>query len=170
VAALGVPPPVEPAWLNWFGPIPPATAKRILCDSDIWRIVLDPTTGLPLDVGRAHRLVPYWIRRALYARDRGCRWPGCSTPAPWTDAHHLRHWHDGGVTRVEDLLLLCRYHHVCVHEGRWRIHLDPATGQVSVTRPDGTPHDLAPTRPWTTPTTQADHPPETGADDPPDTS
>jgi len=170
LAALGVPPPVEPAWLNWFGPIPPATAKRILCDSDIWRIVLDPTTGLPLDVGRAHRLVPHWIRRALYARDRGCRWPGCSTPAPWTDAHHLRHWHDGGVTRVEDLLLLCRYHHVCVHEGRWRIHLDPATGQVHVTRPDGTPHDLAPTRPWTTPTTQADNPPTARREDPPDTS
>jgi len=170
LTALGVPPPVEPAWLNWFGPIPPATAKRILCDSDIWRIVLDPTTGLPLDVGRAHRLVPHWIRRALYARDRGCRWPGCSTPAPWTDAHHLRHWHDGGVTRVEDLLLLCRYHHVCVHEGRWRIHLDPATGQVHVTRPDGTPHDLAPTRPWTTPTTQADNPPTARREDPPDTS
>jgi len=170
LAALGVPPPVEPAWLNWFGPIPPATAKRILCDSDIWRIVLDPTTGLPLDVGRAHRLVPYWIRRALYARDRGCRWPGCPTPAPWCDAHHLYEWVRGGVTRVEDLILLCRYHHVCVHEGRWRIHLDPATGQVTVTRPDGTPHDLGPTRPWTTPTTQANDPPGTQAEDPPDTS
>ena len=170
LAALGVRPPVEPAWLNWFGPIPPATARRILCDSDIGRIVLDPTTGLPLDVGRAHRLVPHWIRRALHARDRGCRWPGCTTPAPWTDAHHLRHWHDGGVTRVEDLILLCRYHHVCVHEGRWRIHLDPATGQVHVTRPDGTPHDLAPSRPWTTPTTRADHPPGARGTDPPDTS
>jgi hypothetical protein len=161
LAALGVAPKVEPAWLNWFGPIPPATAKRILCDSDIWRIVLDPTTGLPLDVGRAHRLVPYWIRKALHARDRGCRWPGCSTPAPWCDAHHIYDWLGGGVTRIEDLLLLCRYHHVCVHEGRWRLHLDPATGQVHVTRPDGTPHDLAPTRPWTTPTTQADDPPDT---------
>jgi hypothetical protein len=170
LAALGVPPPAEPAWLNWFGPIPAATAKRILCDCDIWRIVLDPTTGLPLDVGRAHRLVPYWIRRALYTRDRGCRWPGCPTPAPWTDAHHLRHWHAGGVTRAEDLLLTCRYHHVLLHEGRWSIHLDPATGQVHVTRPDGTPHDLGPTRPWTTPTTQAHDPPESRADDPPDTS
>ena len=161
LAALGVPPPVEPAWLNWFGPIPPATAKRILCDSDIWRIVLDPTTGLPLDVGRAHRLVPYWMRKALYARDRGCRWPGCTAPAPWCDAHHVYQWLHGGVTRIEDLLLLCRYHHVCVHEGRWALHLDPATGQVGVTRPDGTPHDLGPSRPWTTPPTQADDPPDT---------
>jgi hypothetical protein len=76
LAGLGVPAAVERAWLNWYGPIPPALAKRIACDADLWRIVLDPTTGLPLDVGRAHRLVPHWIRRALHARDRGCRWPG----------------------------------------------------------------------------------------------
>jgi hypothetical protein len=114
LAPLGIPPPVEPAWLNWYGPIGPATAQRLVCDSDLWRIVLDPTTGLPLDVGRAHRLVPWWIRRALHARDRGCRWPGCTTPAAWTDAHHLHHWHDGGATRIEDLLLLCRFHHVQV--------------------------------------------------------
>jgi hypothetical protein len=156
VAGLDLRSPAERAWLNWYGPIPPALAKRIACDADIWRVVLDPTTGLPLDVGRAHRLVPHWIRRALHARDRGCRWPGCRVPAPWTDGHHLTPWHHGGHTRVEDLLLLCRHHHATVHEGRWRIHLDPTSGKVSVTRPDGTPHDLAPSRPWTTPTTRPD--------------
>jgi Domain of unknown function (DUF222) len=140
------------AWLNWYGTIPPATARRLVCDSDLWRIVLDPTTGLPLDVGDAHRLVPWWIRRALHTRDRGCRWPGCPTPAQWTDAHHLKPWRHHHVTRVEDLLSLCRYHHVCVHEGRWRIHLDPATGQVHITRPDGTPYEIGPSHPWTTPT------------------
>jgi hypothetical protein len=151
---------VERAWLNWYGPIPPALAQRIACDADIWRIVLDPRTGLPLDVGRAHRLVPYWIRRALYARDRGCRWPGCRVPAPWTDAHHVVPWYLSQQTRVDDLILLCRYHHTTVHEGRWRIHLDPTTGQVTVARPDGTPHDIAPNRPWTTPTTRAGDPPD----------
>jgi hypothetical protein len=160
LAELGIPPPVEPAWLHWYGPIAPETAKRVLCDSAVWRIVLDPNTGLPLDVGRAHRLVPHWIRRALYTRDRGCRWPGCTTPPPWTDAHHLDDWYDGGITRVEDLLLLCRYHHVHVHEGGWTIHLDPTTGHVHVTRPDGTPHDLGPSKPWTTPTTRNDDPPD----------
>ena len=169
LAPLGIPPPVD-AWLNWYGPIPPAVAKRLVCDSDLWRIVLDPATGLPLDVGRAHRLVPWWIRRALYARDRGCRWPGCTTPAAWTDAHHLNPWHVVHRTRIDELVLLCRFHHVCVHEGRWGIHLDPTTGQVSVTRPDGTPHDLQPTRPWTTPTTRSGDPPDTRRGDPPDTS
>jgi hypothetical protein len=161
LAEIGIPPPVERAWLNWYGPVPPSLAKRLACDADVWRIVLDPATGLPLDVGRAHRLVPYWIRRALYARDRGCRWPGCRVPAPWCDAHHLTPWYLGGQTRVEDLLLTCRYHHAMIHEGRWRVRLDRATGQVSVTRPNGEPHDIAPSRPWITPTAQPGEPADT---------
>ncbi len=42
---------------------------------------LDPATGLPLEVRRTHRIVPHWIRKALHARDRGCRWPGRDVPA-----------------------------------------------------------------------------------------
>jgi hypothetical protein len=48
-------------------------------DADLIRIVLDPDSGMPLDVGRSHRLIPHWIRKALITRDRGCRWPGCHT-------------------------------------------------------------------------------------------
>jgi hypothetical protein len=79
-------------WMNWVNEIPPALAQRIACDAQVWRAVLDPATGLPLEVGRAHRVVPHWIRKALHARDRGCRWPGCRAPAAWTDAHHLVPW------------------------------------------------------------------------------
>jgi hypothetical protein len=146
------------AWLNWYGTIPPDTARRLVCDSDLWRIVLDPTSGLPLDVGDAHRLVPWWIRRALHTRDRGCRWPGCPTPSGWTDAHRLKQWRHHHRTRVEELVSLCRHHHVLVHEGRWRIRLDPVTGLVHVTRPDGTPYEIGPSHPWTTPTTRTDDP------------
>jgi hypothetical protein len=158
--ATGHPPPTEQAWLTWYGAIPPDTARRLVCDSDLWRIVLHPKTGLPLDVGKAHRLVPWWIRRALHARDRGCRWPGCPTPAAWTDAHHLNEWRHHHSTRIEELLSLCRYHHVLVHEGQWRIHLDPTTGQIHTTRPDGTPYQIGPSHPWTTPTTRTDDPPD----------
>jgi len=49
----------------------------------------DPATGRPLDVGRTHRLVPHWLRKALHARDRRCRFPGCQAPVAWTGAHHL---------------------------------------------------------------------------------
>ena len=117
-------------------------------------MVLDPVNGLPLDVGRAHRLVPYWMRKALYARDRGCRWAGCDVPGPWCDAHHLLAWYHGRKTSIEILLLLCRFHHVLVHEGGWGIRLDPVTGEVHITRPGGRPYELGPSQPWLTPTTR----------------
>jgi hypothetical protein len=110
--------------------------------------VLDPATGLPLDVGRSYRIVPHWIRKALHARDRTCRWTGCDVPAVWTDSHHyVLPWYLGGETNVDELISVCRYHHVLVHEGRWTIDLDRSTGEVFVTRPDGTPYELGPSQP-----------------------
>jgi hypothetical protein len=108
LAAIGIPPTPEPGWLTWTGPISTATTQRIACDSVIYRVLYDPVTGQPLDVGRSHRTAPPWIRRALHARDRGCRWPGCTAPTPWCDAHHLTMWQDGGHTTVDSMLILCR--------------------------------------------------------------
>jgi hypothetical protein len=140
----------EPAWLDRWGPVSGPVVDRILCDSAVFRAVLDPTSGLPLDLGRSYRLCPPWLRKALWARDRGCRWPGCDADVAWTDAHHLRGWTaQRGRTEPANLILLCRHHHVRVHEGGWRIHVD-AAGMLSVTRPDGAPYELGPTRPWTT--------------------
>ncbi len=128
---------------------------------------MDPTTGLPLEVGRAHRIVPSWIRKALHARDRGCRWPGCDAPAAWTDAHHLVPWYLGGHTDVDELLLLCRWHHSRVHEGHWRIEINQTTGEVRVHRPDGTPYELSPSQPFTGPNTRRGDPTSTdGANGP----
>ena len=149
LSQAGVPPLPEPPWMGWAGEIPTALAQRLACDCRVWRAVLDPATGLPLEVGRTHRIVPHWIRKALHARDRGCRWPGCAAPTAWTDAHHLIEWYYGGETNVDNLLLMCRWHHARVHEGQWRIHLNPATGEVTVTRPDGTPYQLAASQPFT---------------------
>jgi hypothetical protein len=156
---LGVAQLPEPPWLNWVGQIPPELAQRLACDCEIWRAVLDPGTGLPLEVGRTQRLVPHWIRKALHARDRGCRWPGCTAPAAWTDGHHLIAWWNGGPTDIDNLLLLCRHHHVKVHEGHWRLELDQSTGEVRIYRPDGTPYDLAPSRAWISPNRQTHGPP-----------
>jgi len=123
--------------------------RRIACDSIIYRVLYDPATGQPLDVGRAYRTAPLWIRKALHARDHGCRWPGCLAPIPWCDAHHLDWWNkDNGHTQVNRMALLCRWHHTRVHEGGWTIHMHPTTGQVHVTRPDGQPYELGPTAPW----------------------
>jgi hypothetical protein len=75
--------------------------------------------GSILDVGRRSRTVPPALRRALEARDQGCRFPGCGLR--FTDAHHVRHWAEGGETKLENLVLLCRHHHRLVHEGGWRV-------------------------------------------------
>jgi len=71
--------------------------------------------GSVLDVGRKTRTIPPAMRRALAARDSRCGLPGCG--ARQCVAHHVRHWADGGETRLDNLVLLCRRHHRAVHEG-----------------------------------------------------
>ena len=91
------------------------TARRLACDASIVRIVSD-ARGEPLDVGRRTRTIPPALRRALDARDKGCRYPGC-THRRYVDGHHVRHWADGGETKLTNLVSLCRFHHRLVHEG-----------------------------------------------------
>ncbi|MCL7983833.1 MAG: HNH endonuclease, partial [marine benthic group bacterium] len=80
---------------------------------------------------------PPAIRRALEARDRGCRFPGCGLR--FTDAHHVRHWADGGETKLENLILLCHHHHRLVHEAGWTVKWwEP--GHPAFTDPRGQTH------------------------------
>ena len=94
-------------------------ARRLGCDAEI--VPLMERDGIPVDVGRKHRTAPPKLRMALEARDRFCRFPGCSVPADKTDAHHLNQWIFGGGTNLAEMLLLCRYHHRIYHEGGYRI-------------------------------------------------
>ena len=137
LTVAGIRPARPRAWLGWIGDVSDQTAQRIACDAEVWRIILDPATSRPLELGRSHRLVPGWLRKALHARDRGCRFPGCDAPTEWTDGHHLAHWSQGGRTDIDNLLSLCRHHHVLVHEAGWSIMLDGSTGVVTVRRPNG---------------------------------
>ena len=79
-----------------------------------------------LDVGRKTRVVPLAIRRALWARDRGCRFPGCG--CRFVEPHHIQHWALGGKTSLCNLVLLCRRHHKMVHEGGFSVRM--GAGQV----------------------------------------
>lgn len=86
-------------------------------------------------MGRKTRTIPPAIRRALKRRDGGCRFPGCSATR-FVDAHHIHHWADGGETRLDNLVLLCRRHHRLLHEGGYGIDSRP-TGEIRFSRPDG---------------------------------
>jgi hypothetical protein len=88
--------------------------RQYACDCSISRVVFGPDSE-PIDLGRASRVVPASIARAVIARDRHCTDPGCDRPARWCDIHHIRHWVDGGPTAVRNLRLLCRYHHTREH-------------------------------------------------------
>ena len=88
-----------------------------------------------VSVGRKTRTIPPHLRRALEERDRGCRYPGCG--GRFTEAHHVRHWADGGETSLANTVLLCRRHHRLVHEGRVRMALDRAGQAVFFARRGG---------------------------------
>jgi hypothetical protein len=116
----------DAAELAWAGPVSVELARRILCDATVTRIILGPASQ-PLDVGRATRVVPAGMRRAVSVRDRHCQWPDCQVPAAWCDVHHLRHWSRGGVTALHNLVMLCGWHHTQLH----------LTRQTLLRHPDG---------------------------------
>jgi hypothetical protein len=109
------------------------TSRRLCCDAAMVRVEEGRQI---LSVGRKTRTISPALRRALEIRDQGCRFPGCA--CAFTDAHHIRHWADGGETSLANTLLLCRHHHRLVHEGGWSIRwleegnpvfVDPRGGQ-----------------------------------------
>ena len=120
-------------------------ARRVACDAGIV-VLRHAADGQVLDVGRRSRTVPSAMRRALLSRDRGqCQFPGCESRH--CDAHHVEHWADGGETRLQNLVLACRFHHRALHEGGLRVVPADAEGQFRFLRPDGTPLPAEPPMP-----------------------
>jgi hypothetical protein len=115
-----------------------ATAQRYACAAGVIPILFEG--GQPLDVGRTRRLFTSRQRIALAARDGGCRFPGCDRPPSWCEAHHITPWSRGGPTDVADGILLCRHHHLLVHDNHWEV---TRTGHDYALRP---PADIDPTR------------------------
>ncbi|MBM4557250.1 DUF222 domain-containing protein [Rhodococcus hoagii] len=109
------------ARLPHTGPLSIATARRIACDCHLTPIVMDD--GVPLNLGRSSRTVSKKQRRALIARDHGCAFPGCGTAPAHCEGHHVKHWADGGPTDLDNLVLLCRYHHTLLHHSHWDVKI-----------------------------------------------
>jgi len=148
------------AVLPWTGAVvPSAIVRRWSCDAEVAPVLgrlLPPAAGitvrldgqvgstevtggwLPLQVGRASRLVTTGQVRALRVRDGGCVHPGCARTAAYCHAHHVVHWVDGGPTDIDNLVLLCRHHHRSLHGGLWGLKPDPGrSGRFWAATPDG---------------------------------
>lgn len=101
-------------------PVPMGSITHLLCDAAI-QLMLTDDRGAPLRLGREQRLFSKHQRRALIARDRHCRAPGCDIPATWCEAHHVVPWSSGGYTDVGNAILLCSFHHHEIDRGRLRV-------------------------------------------------
>jgi hypothetical protein len=118
------------------------TARRLACDGRV-QLSVDAENGASVGVGRTTRTIPPWLGRQVKGRDRGCRFADCGAKRG-VQAHHIRHWAHGGATDLDNLVLLCPFHHRLVHEGGWRLVKD-SSDRLRFVRPDGRPISSRPT-------------------------
>ena len=95
----------------------------VLTDTERQHLTCDATfetwferDGVPIGAGRTTRQISRRLRRALEFRHPTCGVPGCGATRG-LHAHHIRHWEDGGATELDNLVLLCPYHHRLHHAG-----------------------------------------------------
>ncbi|WP_145741845.1 HNH endonuclease signature motif containing protein [Saccharopolyspora dendranthemae] len=101
-------------------PITTDNVRRLACDAGILPIVLGGD-GVAVDYGREERTAPPAQRAALFRRDGVCAFPGCEHPPGTSQAHHIRHWLDGGTTDLTNMVMLCAFHHRTLHHDHWNI-------------------------------------------------
>ncbi len=90
------------------------TRDMVMCDCAVTAVWLT-ADGKPFDVGTPTSEIPLRNRKAIRGRDRCCRYPGCSRPGRWTEIHHMKHREHGGTHELDNLVLLCRFHHRLIH-------------------------------------------------------
>jgi hypothetical protein len=121
------------------------TLRRLACDGALVPTCSGHDDAGVLNVGRRTRSIPSAIRRALWVRDRGCRFPGCPHTR-FLHGHHIQHWLHGGPTSLGNLVLLCPRHHRLVHEGGFTVDV-AADGVLRFRSPETMPLPLVPPRP-----------------------
>jgi hypothetical protein len=119
----------------------PETVRRLLCTSRVQTIVEDER-GEVVSVGRVGREPSSWLRRQVRYRDRECRFPGCGARR-FTEPHHIKWWRHGGKTTLDNLILICSFHHKLVHGHGWRVKRR-TDGDVHWFRPDGVRYRAGP--------------------------
>lgn len=124
--------------------ISPESARRLACNARV-QVLLENESEVPVRVGRATRELPAWMVRQLKYRDRECRFPGCGSRR-FTQAHHIVWWEQGGRTDLENLVLVCTFHHRLVHEYGWKVRREE-DGSVSWFRREGQRYRSGPAPP-----------------------
>ncbi|MFX4273587.1 DUF222 domain-containing protein [Propionibacteriaceae bacterium Y1685] len=99
-------------------PIPTAELLRLASEAQVIPVVLDDA-GAVLSAGRTMRLATSGQTNALIARDGGCSFPGCEIPPEWCERHHIQEWISGGRTDLDNLTLVCKYHHRNFQAAGW---------------------------------------------------
>ena len=127
--------------LEGGGVIHSETARRLLCTGRV-QAVIEDEAGQPVRLGRTSREPSAWMMRQLRYRDHECRFPGCGARR-FTQAHHIVWWERGGPTDLDNLLLVCTFHHKLVHEYGWGLKRDPG-GTARWFRPDGSRYHAGP--------------------------
>jgi hypothetical protein len=124
-------------------PMPNETLKRVLCNARV-QTVIEDRSGAVVGLGRISREPAPWMLRQVRYRDKECRFPGCGARR-FTQAHHIEWWRDGGRTDLQNLLLICSFHHKLVHEYGWRVKREP-DGTVNWLQPGGVRYRAGPSR------------------------
>jgi hypothetical protein len=119
-------------------------ARRLACNARI-QAVIEDESGTPVWLGRITREPPPWMLRQLRYRDGECRFPGCGSRR-FTQAHHIVWWERAGRTDLDNLMLICTFHHRLVHEYGWRVQREP-DGSTSWFRRDGRRYRAGPSPP-----------------------
>jgi hypothetical protein len=122
----------------------PEIARRLACTARIQQVIEDGARA-PVGLGRLSRVPSAWMMRHLRYRDSECRFPGCGARR-FTQAHHITWWEQEGPTDLDNLLLVCTFHHKLVHEYGWAVQR-LGNGTVRWFRPDGRRYFAGPAPP-----------------------
>jgi Domain of unknown function (DUF222)/HNH endonuclease len=112
------------------------TRDMLLCDCITTSVWLKKN-GNPFDVGTPESEIPTRNRRAVKARDRGCRFPGCGRSSRWTDIHHMKHREQGGTHEIENLVEMCRFHHRYIHRKDLKLYWNTDGITLMIEWPNG---------------------------------